>query len=100
MWHKYMMRLLVLVLAGLAGYGAWWLYDFGKLQGAEELKAMRAEHADLRRHYQDLHKESKALRERNTILERSSQIDQQAAKDLPCRKSCRRRAKRWSSIEE
>lgn len=82
MWHKYMMRLLVLVLAGLAGYGAWWLYDFGKLQGAEELKAMRAEHADLRRHYQDLDKENKALRERNTILERSSQIDQQAAKDI------------------
>jgi hypothetical protein len=82
MWHKHMTRVVVLLLAGLAGYGEWWLYDFGKLQGAEELKSMRTEHADLRRHYRELNKENNVLRERNTILERSSQIDQQAARDI------------------
>ena len=82
MWHKYMKRVVVLFLAGLAGYGGWWLYDFGKLKGAEELGSLRTEHADLRRHYQDLNKENNALLERNTILERSSQIDQQAARDI------------------
>lgn len=82
MWRKYMRRVIVLFLAGLAGYGEWWLYDFGKLKGAEELKSLRTEHAELRRHYRDLNKESDALRERNTILERSSQIDQQAARDI------------------
>jgi len=77
-----MRRVILLFLAGLAGYGEWWLYDFGKLGGAEELKSLRTEHAELRRHYRDLNKESDALRERNTILERSSQIDQQAARDI------------------
>jgi hypothetical protein len=82
MWYKTMTRVAVLVLAGLAGYGEWWLYDYGKLKGAEELQSMRTEHAGLRRHYQALNKENNALRERNTILERSSQIDQQAARDV------------------
>jgi hypothetical protein len=77
-----MKRVAIVLLAGLAGYGEWWLYDFGKLKGAEELKSMRIEHADLRRHYQGLIKDNNALRERNTILERSSQIDQQAARDV------------------
>jgi hypothetical protein len=77
-----MKRVVVLFLAGLAGYGEWWLYDLGKLKGAEELGSLRTEHADLRRHYQDLNEANNALRERNTILERSSQIDQQAARDI------------------
>jgi hypothetical protein len=82
MWHKYMTWIVVLSLAGLAGYGEWWLYDFGKLSGAEELKSLRAEHAELRRHYRDLNKKNISLRERNTILESSSKIDQQAARDI------------------
>jgi Family of unknown function (DUF6776) len=82
MWHKYMTRVVVLSLAGLAGYGGWWLYDFGKLKGADELDSLRTEHAELRRHYRDLNRKNIALRERNTILESSSQIDQQAARDI------------------
>ena len=82
MWHKYMNRVVVLSLAGLAGYGGWWLYDFGKLKGADELKSLRTEHAELRRHYRDLNRKNIALRERNTLLESSSQIDQQAARDI------------------
>jgi Family of unknown function (DUF6776) len=82
MWHKHLSRIVVVCLTGLAAYGEWWLYDFGKLHGTEELKLMRVEHAELRRHYQDLDKANNALRERNIILERSSQIDQQAARDI------------------
>jgi hypothetical protein len=82
MWRKYMTRVVVLSLAGLAGYGGWWLYDFGKLKGADELGSLRTEHAELRRHYRDLNRRYISLRERNTILESSSRIDQQAAKDI------------------
>jgi hypothetical protein len=82
MWHQYMSRVVVLILAGLAGYGEWLLYDFGKLQGAKELKSMRTEHAELRQHFRDLNKENDILRERNAILERSGQIDRQAALDI------------------
>ena len=82
MWRKYMTRFVVLSLAGVAGYGGWWLYDFGKLKGVDELGSLRTEHAKLRRHYRDLNRRYIALRERNTILESSSQIDQQAARDI------------------
>jgi Family of unknown function (DUF6776) len=77
-----MTRVVMLSLAGLAAYGGWWLYDFGKLKGADELESLRTEHAELRRHYRDLNRKNIALRERNTILESSSQIDQQAASDI------------------
>jgi hypothetical protein len=82
MWHKYMTRVVVLALAGLAGYGGWRLYDFGKLKGADELKSLRTEHAELRRHYRDLNRRYIALRKRNTFQESSSRIDQQAARDI------------------
>jgi hypothetical protein len=82
MWHKYMTRVVVLSLAGLAVYGGWWLYDFGKLKGVDELKSLRTEHSELRRHYRDLNRRYISLRERNTLLESSSRIDQQAARDI------------------
>jgi len=82
MWYKYRTRVVVLVLTGAAGYGAWCLYDYGKLSGAEELKSLRAEHAGLSRQYRELNKKNLSLRKRNTILESSSQIDQQAARDI------------------
>ena len=82
MWHRYLTRLAVVFLAGLTAYGEWRLYDFGKLQGAEELKSLRVEHDELRSHFRDLSRENASLRENNAILERSSQIDQQAARDV------------------
>lgn len=82
MWHKYMTRIVVLTLAGLAGYGGWWLYDFGKLKGVDELGSLRKEHTELRRHYRDLNRKYISLRERNTILESSSRIDQQASRAI------------------
>lgn len=82
MWHKYLTWFVVVLLSGLTAYGEWRLYDFGKLRGAEELKSLRTEHAELLRHYRVLNKENASLRENNTVLERSSQIDQQAARDV------------------
>jgi hypothetical protein len=82
MWHKHLTLLVAVFLAGLAAYGEWQLYEFGKLQGAVELKSLRAEHAELRRHFRDLDRENASLRENKAILERSSQIDQQAARDV------------------
>jgi hypothetical protein len=82
MWRKYLVRLALVFLTGLAAYGEWRLYDFGKLQGAEELKSLRAEHDQLRRHFRDLSRENASLRENNAILDRSSQIDQEAARDV------------------
>jgi hypothetical protein len=82
MWHRYAKLVVVLSLTGLAAYGEWWLYDFGKIQGVEELGSLRAEHSILASQYRELLKQSDALRERNAILERSGQIDQQAARDV------------------
>jgi hypothetical protein len=82
MWHKYMTWVVVFILAGLAGYGGWWLYDFGKLKGADELGSLRKEHTELRRHYRDLNRRYIFLKERNTILESSSRIDQQASREI------------------
>jgi len=82
MWHKYMTRVVVFSLTGMAGYGGWWLYDSGKLRGADELRSLRTEYAELRRHYRDLNRRYISLRERNTILESSSRIDQHAAMDI------------------
>ena len=80
--RKFLTWILVLTLAGLAGYAGWILYDLGKLHGAEDLKALRTEHALLERVHKKLVKESEALRERVAILDRSSQIDRLAAKEV------------------
>jgi DNA-binding transcriptional MerR regulator len=82
MWRRYLTWLAAVFLAGLTAYGEWRLYDAGKLQGAEELKSLRAEHIELRGQLRDLRKQNASLQERSAMLERSSQIDQQAARDV------------------
>jgi hypothetical protein len=82
MRRKHLIWLATVLLAGLAAYGEWRLYDFGKLQGVDELSSLRAAHAELRREFRDLSKENVSLRENNVILQRSSQIDQQATRDV------------------
>ena len=74
-------------MALAAGFGvlllvAWWVYDAGKLRGAVELKSLRSEHAVLQQQHAKVRSESRKLRERVAILERSSQIDRQAALDV------------------
>jgi chromosome segregation ATPase len=82
MLHTYLIRA-VLVLGGLALIVAgWWLYDLGKLHGADELRSLRTRHGVLEKRHDKLLGDSKELREKVAILQRSSQIDRQAALDV------------------
>jgi hypothetical protein len=80
-------RKLLLRLAFAAGLGvlllaAWQVYDAGKLRGAVELRSLRTEYAVLKRRHAKVLSENSKLREQVAILERSSQIDRQAALDV------------------
>lgn len=82
MWHKLRWRIMVIVAVGLTLYAGWWLYDLGKVRGVIELKSLRAQHSAQEKLTSKLTKDNKLLRERVAILDRSSQIDQQAALDV------------------
>jgi hypothetical protein len=77
---RLLQQLLVLVVAGIAGYGGWWLYDLGKVHGVNELKILRTTHRALETQHERVVGERNALRDRVAILERSSQVDRQAAR--------------------
>ncbi len=72
-------RLTIAAVVALLGYAGWWLYDLGKVRGVSELRALRSENMLLERRNDKLADEAEELRERAAILERSSQIDRQAA---------------------
>jgi predicted nucleic acid-binding Zn-ribbon protein len=72
----------VVVGLGIALFAAWWLYDLGKLRGVHELAALRTEHAMLEKRHKRLLDEASGLRDQVAILDRSSQIDRQAALDV------------------
>lgn len=82
MWHNMMLRIMVVAAVGMAMYAGWWLYDFGKVRGVAELGSLRTQHTVLEKRNRKLMKDNKVLREQVAILERSSQIDQQAAQDV------------------
>jgi hypothetical protein len=63
-------------------YAGWWLYDLGKVHGVSELQALRSENTLLERRNDKLDRTAEKLRERVAILERSSQIDRQAAQSV------------------
>jgi hypothetical protein len=67
-----------LVIVGLTGLLAWWVYDYGKLQGATALGSLREKYALLLEQNEQVVDINTALREQVAILERSSQIDRQA----------------------
>lgn len=67
---------------GVLLLAVWWVYDAGKLRGAVELKSLRTEHAMLKKRHAKILGENRKLREQTAILERSSQIDRQAALDV------------------
>ena len=72
-----------LVLGGLALIAAgWWLYDLGKLHGADELGSLRTRHGVLEKRHGKVLGDNRELREKVAILQRSSQIDRQAALDV------------------
>ena len=79
---RLLMRMAVIAALGMALLAAWWLYDLGKLRGVDELAALRTEHAMLEKRHERLLEDSSALREQVAILDRSSQIDRQAALDV------------------
>jgi hypothetical protein len=69
----------VLVVCLLAG---WWLYDLGKLHGVDELESLRTKNAILEDRNNELSDAADKLREQAAVLERSGQIDRQAAEDI------------------
>jgi len=79
---RLVMRMAVIAGLGVALFAAWWLYDLGKLRGVDELAALRTEHALLEKRHKRLLEEASTLREQVAILDRSSQIDRQAALDV------------------
>ena len=57
----------------------WWIYDIGKLHGVTELESVRTKNSILEKRNAKLQKDAAGLREQVAILERSGQIDRQAA---------------------
>ena len=60
----------------------WWVYDLGKLHGVNELASVRTKNSLLEERHDKLISDAAALREQVAILERSSQIDRQAAESV------------------
>lgn len=60
----------------------WWIYDLGKLHGATELASARLKNTMLNTRNEKLVDEAERLREQVAVLQRSSQIDMQAATDV------------------
>jgi len=60
----------------------WWIYDLGKLHGVTELESVRIKNAILEKRNDKLADDAADLREQVAILERSSQIDRQAAESV------------------
>lgn len=79
---RLLIRMAVIAGIGIALFAAWWLYDLGKLRGVDELAALRTEHAILEKRHKRLLDEASGLRDQVAILDRSSQIDRQAALDV------------------
>jgi hypothetical protein len=77
--HKLLVQALLLVVISLTGYVGWWLYDLGKVHGVDELKTLRTAHRALETLHGKTVSDRNALRDRVAILERSSQVDSQAA---------------------
>ena len=82
MWHSMLMRVALISAMAIVLFAGWWLYDLGKVRGVIELKSLRMQYAVVEKLNTKQSKDNKVLRERVAILERSSQIDQQAAQDV------------------
>ena len=76
------MRVVVVAIVGCVLFAGWWLYDFGKVRGVLELKSLRTQYSVVEKLNKKQSRDNKVLRERVAVLERSSQIDQQAAQDV------------------
>ena len=72
----------MVAIIGCVLFAGWWLYDFGKVRGVLELKSLRTQYSVVEKLNKKQSRDNKVLRERVAVLERSSQIDQQAAQDV------------------
>ena len=72
---------LIAAVAALLVAG-WWLYDIGKLHGVAELESVRTRNSLLEKRNDKLADDAASLREQVAILERSAQIDRQAAESV------------------
>jgi hypothetical protein len=77
--RRRLLQALLFAAAALAGYAGWWLYDLGKVHGVDELGSLRTMYRALQDQHDRTVSERDALRDRVAILERSSQVDRQAA---------------------
>ncbi len=82
MQPDYLKISIAVVIVVLTATLAWWLYDFGKLQGASELKSLRNEYSLLAQQNEQVVEVNSTLREQVAILERSSKIDRQATEEV------------------
>lgn len=82
MLHRNLIWTAVVLGAVVIGLLAWWIYDAGKLRGAAELESLRDEHARLLKQHELVADTNSELLEQVAILERSSQIDRQAAEKV------------------
>lgn len=82
MLRDYLTLLAGVAAIGLAVYGLWWLYDFGKLNGAVELAELRTGHAGLMEQNIRLLRENESLNGRIAVFERSAVIDREAIEDV------------------
>jgi len=76
------LRILILLVVVAAGLGAWWLYDSGKLAGGQELVQLRARSRDLQAQVKTLSRRNDKLQARLAVVQRSSQVDRQAYKNV------------------
>ena len=77
--RRLLMQALLPAVIGLTGYAGWWLYDLGKVHGVDDLKTLRTTHRTLESLHDKTVSDRNTLRDRVAILERSSQVDRQAA---------------------
>ena len=80
--RRLLLQALLLVAVGLSGLAGWWLYDLGKVHGVSELNTLRTAHRTLETLHGKIVSDRNALRDRVAILERSSQVDRQAAQTV------------------
>jgi len=79
MLNRYRYPLTGLAALCLLAVPGWWLYDLGRLHGVVGFGELRSEYHTLKRRNGKLEEEVEDLRARVAVLDRSSQIDQQAA---------------------
>lgn len=97
--HRPVRKAVISALTVVAlGVGGWSLYRLGLEQGGHNARAARATEAHLRVKVSELRERIGALSERNTMLERSRRIDQQALERM--REALAERGRRIAKLEE